>query len=179
MLWLFACLAPIRLLFAMRNSLILSDVCSPSEWLPSLSECGGLLRAHDSSKNTHQGLLASTPAPLKQPTPLYCLDNGMLRIDNTLMQKISMTIRVDAADKEKWEQSAKSAGMGLSEWIRERCNEGFAVDRSGSVSRKANKTDSVRGPGKAAPAKDDGVTCSHDENPGKCPYPLCKNYGRR
>jgi hypothetical protein len=38
------------------------------------------------------------------------------------MQKITLTIRVDEADKKKWEESARKEHKGLSAWIRDICN---------------------------------------------------------
>jgi len=39
-----------------------------------------------------------------------------------MAQKISMTIRVEAEDKESWEKQAEAAGVGLSRWIRAKLN---------------------------------------------------------
>jgi len=39
------------------------------------------------------------------------------------MQKITLTIRVDLEDKERWEREARKTHSGLSAWIRERLNE--------------------------------------------------------
>lgn len=42
-------------------------------------------------------------------------------MDNTLVQKISLTIRIDATDLERWKQAATAEGLNLSEWMRRRC----------------------------------------------------------
>lgn len=48
------------------------------------------------------------------------------------MQKISLTIRVDAGDLEAWRAEAGKAGMSLSAWMRERCNGGADKNVSGN-----------------------------------------------
>src|SRR5882724_3701731 len=106
----------------MRNSLILSDVRSPSEVIPSSWECRGLLRTHYSSENTPPAILGMRADSQNVPTLPYCLDNTILCIDNTFVQKISLTIRVDAKDLGSWQEVSRRSGLNLSEWIRRVCN---------------------------------------------------------
>jgi hypothetical protein len=114
-------------------------------------------------------------------------------MDNTLVQKISMTIRVDGGDLVRWKLDAEASKLSLSEWIRRRCSGEAGAEREGQKFSKP-EVDSQRSLPRARSAKRIQVPkeagyaiaepvnsapaemCQHDYAFKKCPIPGCRNY---
>lgn len=84
------------------------------------------------------------------------------------MRKRLMTLKVDDADREQWQRKAQEAGIGLSKWIREQCNEAqnrsHNADAVVSSSRARTSTrhrDERRGVAEEVPGGKSSKTCAH------------------
>jgi hypothetical protein len=62
------------------------------------------------------------------------------------MAKKLHSIKVEDADWEQWQRNAEAAGQGVSEWIRERCNQNSDVQRVEVVSVEKRSTSAPERP---------------------------------
>ena len=79
-------------------------------------------------------------------------------MDNTLVQKVSMTMRVDVGDLARWKVAANRAGLSVSEWIRQRCGENRVAVPKETAKRGAKKFSK---PDLSVPTTSDAQTCRH------------------
>jgi hypothetical protein len=57
------------------------------------------------------------------------------------MPKKLISLKIDDADHEDWKRKAEATGMGLSEWIRERCNGNGEANHNSDMPRVAEIPD--------------------------------------